>query len=123
MSTAIRITAGEVKVQAELNDSETARAIAAALPIRAEASTWGEEIYFAIPVMCGEENGREVVQLGDLGYWPPGSAFCLFFGKTPASRGDEIWPASPVNLIGRVLGDPTVLKAVQAGAAVIIELA
>ena len=119
----IRIQAGDVEVRAELNDSETARNIADALPIQAQANTWGDEIYFDIPVSCGEENPREVVEMGDLGYWPPGSAFCIFFGPTPASQGDEIRPASPVNIIGRVSGDPTVLKAVPSGATVTIEAA
>ncbi|UCC67983.1 MAG: hypothetical protein JSV79_12865 [Armatimonadota bacterium] len=117
----IRIRAGEVEVRAELNDSDTARNIADALPIEAHANTWGDEIYFEIPVSCGEENPREVVEMGNLGYWPPGSAFCIFFGPTLASQGDEIRPASPVNIIGRVEGDPTALKAVPSGAAVTIE--
>jgi hypothetical protein len=118
--TAIRIAAGNVELTAELDDSETAKAIAQALPIEAQASTWGDEIYFTIPVSCGAENPREVVELGDLAYWPPGSAFCIFFGRTPASEGDEIRPASAVNVIGRVEGDATALKAVPDGARVVI---
>ena len=121
MPKAIQITAGDVEVRAELNDSDTARMIADALPIEATASTWGDEIYFEIPVSCGPENPREVVELGDLAYWPPGSAFCIFFGPTPASSGDEIRPASAVNVIGKVEGDPTVLKSVPSGAPVKIE--
>ena len=69
------------------------------------------------------EDAREVVELGDLAYWPPGSAFCIFFGRTPASRGDEIRPASPVNVFGRVLGDPTVFKSVRSGTTVRVERA
>ena len=115
MSKAIRISAGGVEVRAQLNESETARLIWEALPIEAPASTWGDEIYFEIPVACGEEDPREVVELGDLGYWPPGSAFCIFFGPTPASRGDEVRPASAVNIIGKVQGDAKVLKAVRSG--------
>lgn len=121
MPTAIRIRAGEVEVSAALNDSETARKVAGALPIEARANTWGDEIYFGIPVTCGEEDPKETVDMGDLGYWPPGSAFCIFFGPTPASRGSEIRPASPVNTIGRVEGDPTALKAVRSGEMVRIE--
>jgi len=121
MPTPIRIRAGQVQVEAELNDSETARKISDALPIEAQANTWGDEIYFAIPVSSGEENPKEVVDMGDLGYWPPGSAFCVFFGPTPASQGDEIRPASAVNIIGRVTGDPKVLKAVGSGDSVTIE--
>lgn len=121
MAGRIRITAGDVTAHARLYESETAEAIAAALPLEGEANTWGDEIYFSIPVDCAPENGQEVVDLGDLGYWPPGSAFCLFFGRTPASRGDEIRPASAVNVFGKVEGDPTVFKAVADGARVILE--
>ena len=121
MAGRIRITAGDVTAYAELNDSNTAAAIAAALPLEGRANTWGDEIYFSIPVDCEPENGREVVDLGDLGYWPPGTAFCIFFGRTPASRGDEIRPASPVNVFGKVEGDPTVFKSVPDGAVVTLE--
>ncbi|MFQ6126756.1 MAG: cyclophilin-like fold protein [Candidatus Heimdallarchaeota archaeon] len=78
----------------------TTKAIWEALPIEAKVQTWGDEIYFSIPVDVAEENAKEVVNLGDLGYWPPGAAFCIFFGKTPASKGDEIRPASRVNVFG-----------------------
>ena len=117
----IRITAGTVSAQARLNDSRTARAIWDALPIEAKAQTWGDEIYFAIGVDEAEDSARAVVELGDLGYWPPGKAFCIFFGPTPASRGDEIRPASPVNVVGRVAGDATIFKRVRSGARVVIE--
>ena len=122
MAHEIRITGGDLDVEATLNDTETARAIAAALPIEASANTWGDEIYFGIPVDAGLEDGREVVELGDLGYWPPGRAFCIFFGRTPASQGDEIRPASAVTVIGRVSGDPTVFKLVSSGAQMTIEI-
>ena len=117
----IRITAGTVAVSATLNDTATAGMIWDALPIEASGSTWGEEIYFGIPVVAGEEPGQEVVELGDLGYWPPGSAFCMFFGPTPMSRGAEIRPASPVTVVGRMSGDPTLLKGVPSGATVLVE--
>ena len=120
---AIRITAGTVSAEARLNDSRTARAIWDALPIEAAAQTWGDEIYFAIGVKEDEDAARAVVELGDLGYWPPGQAFCVFFGPTPASRGDEIRPASPVNVVGRVAGDPREFKRVPSGARVVIERA
>ena len=122
MAHEIRITGGDLDVEATLNDTETARAIAAALPIEASANTWGDEIYFGIPVDAGPEDGREVVELGDLGYWPPGKAFCIFFGRTPASQGDEIRPASAVTVIGKVSGDPTVFKQVSSGAQMTIEI-
>ena len=118
---AIKITAGTVAAQATLNDSKTARAIWDALPIEAKAQTWGDEIYFAIGVDEAEDSAKAVVELGDLGYWPPGKAFCIFFGPTPASHGEEIRPASPVNVVGRVTGDATTFKRVKSGARVVIE--
>ena len=80
----------------------TTKAIWDVLPFESKAQTWGDEIYFSIPVAVDEENAKEVVELGDLGYWPPGAAFCIFFGKTPASKGDEIRPASRVNVFGKL---------------------
>ena len=121
MSRNIRITAGSVQQDAALNDTQTAQSVWAALPIAAAANTWGEEIYFGIPVNAALEQGQEVVELGDLGYWPPGRAFCIFFGPTPASRGDEIRPASAVTVIGRVTGDATLFRQVRAGMTVTIE--
>ena len=121
MSRNIRITAGPVEMDAVLNDTNTARAVWNALPITAAANTWGDEIYFGIPVNSDLEQGREVVDLGDLGYWPPGRAFCIFFGPTPASRGDEIRPASAVTVIGQVTGDTTLFKRVRAGTTITIE--
>ena len=117
----IRITAGSVEVEANLDGSATARRIWDALPLSAPAETWGDEIYFSIPVRLGEENPRDVVEMGDLGYWPPGTAFCIFFGPTPASRGGEIRPASAVNVFGRIVGDPKVFKRVRSGTTVRIE--
>ncbi len=122
MPTPIVIRVGDVELRAELNDSETARKIAEVLPIEMGSfNTWGDEIYFSIPVGAGPEDGRETVDLGDLGYWPPGKAFCIFYGRTPASEGDEIRPASPVNPIGRVHGDATVLKGVSRAGGITIE--
>ena len=118
----IRITAGTVSAEAVLNDSATAEKIWNALPIEAEGDTWGDEIYFSIPVKDSPAaDAKDVVQLGDLGYWPPGTAFCIFFGRTPVSRGDEIRPASAVNLIGKVAGDPKVFKKVRSGEKVVLE--
>jgi hypothetical protein len=125
----IRIRAGggpsggrAIEVEAELNDSGTATALWEALPISARANTWGDEIYFGIPVKRDEEQAQATVAMGDLGYWPPGSAFCIFFGPTPASRTpDEIRPASPVNVLGRVKGDATRFKQVRSGETVTIE--
>ena len=121
MAKKIRITAGQVRATATLAESGTAAAIWDALPLEASGSTWGDEIYVSIPVRRAEEDAMETVQLGDLGYWPPGAAFCIFFGPTPASRGDEIRPASPVNVFGRVDGDPLVFKQVASGSRVRLE--
>ena len=114
MAKAIQIKVGELVLEAELNDSETASLIWDALPIESAYNTWGDEIYFEIPVNTGPENGVETVELGDLAYWPPGKAFCIFYGKTPASKGDEIRPASPVNPVGKVHGEVTALKSATA---------
>ena len=110
-------------VEASLTDEspDTAKAVWEALPIEARANTWGDDIYFGIPVDADPENPREVVELGDIAYWPPGNAFCIFFGRTPASRGDEIRPASAVNVFGKVEGDPKVFKKVRSGERVRIE--
>ena len=119
----IQIRAGSVKATAELNDTKTADAIWEALPITAVANTWGDEIYFAIPVKADLEEAQETVSVGDLGYWPPGNAFCIFFGPTPASRGGEIRPASPVNIVGKVIGDAQVFKKVASGTEITLEAA
>lgn len=121
MNRKIQIRAGDVTMKAELNDSKAAEAVWDALPIEERGSTWGDEIYFSIPVQASLEDGQEVVELGDLGYWPPGNAFCIFFGRTPASQGHEIRPASAVEVIGKLLGEPTDFKRVRSGAAVRIE--
>jgi len=110
MSFPVSIIIGGVTIPAELNDSETALKIIDALPIEADFSTWGDEIYFPVPVEMGLEDGKEIVEAGELGYWPPGNAFCIFYGATPGSTEDEIRPASPVNPIGRVVGDPEVFR-------------
>jgi len=117
----ITITVKDIKMGAELNDSNTAQKIWDALPIEGNVNTWGDEIYFSIPVNIGLENAKAVVLEGDLGYWPPGNAFCIFFGLTPASQVDEVRPASPVNIFGKVIGDPKVFKKVSSGAKIIIE--
>ena len=122
MSQKISITAGPAQIEAELNDTDTARAITGALPINASANTWGDEIYFGIAVNVELEDPQEVVDLGDLGYWPPGHAFCIFFGRTPASQGDEIRPASAVTVIGKVSGDPAVFKQVSPGTPISIRV-
>jgi len=112
----IAITVGNLKADAELSDSHTAYEIWKALPIEGTVNTWGDEIYFSIPVKLGAEDARELVSQGQIAYWPPGTAFCIFFGPTPASRGDEIRPASAVNIFGRILGDATIFRKAPPGA-------
>jgi hypothetical protein len=122
MGKKINIHAGSVTVSAEMNDSSTAEKVYDSLPIEGTVNTWGDEIYFEIPVQSAlDDTAREVVEMGDLGYWPTGQAFCIFFGPTPASREDEIRPASAVNILGKVLGDPVALKGVRDGESVTIE--
>ena len=113
----IRILTAGLTLEATLNESKTAEAIWEALPMEAKTNLWGEEIYFPIPVNRAlEEGAKEVVSSGDLGYWPTGHAFCIFFGPTPASRGTEIRAASPVNIIGKVHSALTILRKVKDGA-------
>lgn len=115
----ILIAADEASALAELYDTPTAEAIWNALPIEGEANRWGDEIYFQIPVSLKREAGSSSdVEVGDIGYWPPGHAFCIFFGATPASMGDRPRAASPVNVFGRVRGDATVFKNVEDGAGI-----
>ena len=120
----IRITAGKVSAIAELDSSPTAQEIWNALPFEASASRWGEEVYFEIPVQLEEGAGaRQVMQVGELGYWPVGSAFCIFFGPTPASVDDAPRAYSNVNPFGKLEGDASLFAAVRNGTRVTVERA
>jgi hypothetical protein len=124
MPTEIVIIAADQRVEGFLSDTPAAKALASALPITGEAQLWGDEIYFSVPHVVADldDTATPVVQVGDLGYWPPGKAFCIFFGLTPSSVPGEIRPASAVNLVGRItVGDPCCLKLVPQGATVRIE--
>ena len=121
MDRTIKIKAGTIEVIAELNETRTAEAIWEALPIKGYVNLWGDEIYFSIPVSLEPDDARELVSIGDLGYWPPGTAFCIFFGPTPISKGQEIRPASPVNVFGRIIGDANVLRQVVQGAEITVD--
>ena len=113
----IQITSGDVAIEAELLDTPTGQAITEALPIDGTVNRWGGEIYFTIPVSVGlESDSRDVLEPGELGYWPTGNAFCIFFGATPASQGDECRAASNVNVFGRVAGDLDPLWNIENGA-------
>jgi hypothetical protein len=118
----IKIIIGDLSVEGELNESPTAKKVAEALPIRTIFNTWGEEIYFSIPVDAQlDDTAREEVEIGDLGYWPTGKAFCIFFGQTPMSEPGKILPASAVNIIGKVIGEATKFKQVMQEKEVILE--
>ena len=121
MADTIMIKVGAVAVQAQLNGTSTARALVEILPVKAKVNTWGDEIYFDVPLSMEIEDGKEVVEMGDVAYWPDGPSLCLFFGRTPASRGHEIRAASPVTVMGRIVGDPKVLKSVRSGSVITVE--
>ena len=112
----ITISTEGISLPAELNDSPTAQRIWEALPVEGRANTWGDEIYFEIPVVAEQEpDARAEVEVGELGYWPVGHAFCIFFGPTPVSTDERPRAYSPVNLLGRVIGDATRFRAVKDG--------
>lgn len=118
----IKITIEDIELDAELFDTECAKAIANMLPIETRPNEWGDEFYFEIPIsMPLDETATTKVKIGDIGYWPPGNALAIFFGKTPMSRGSDPVPASEVNLVGRIIGDATILKKVKGAGEIRIE--
>lgn len=123
MSKIMLLTSGTVQMEAELNESKTAALLLGKLPISRIVNTWGDEIYFPIPVEAEAENAATLVEEGDLAYWPEGKCFCIFFGPTPVSTGSAIRPSSPVNLLGRLKGDPKLWKKVEPGNTIKLEKA
>ena len=119
----IKISSGSISTVAELNNTPTAKAIYDALPIEGAANRWGDEIYFVITTdLEAENNAKEVVSEGDVAYWPEGSCFCIFWGRTPASKGNEIRAASKVNVFGKIK-DAYIFKKVKNGDLVSVEKA
>lgn len=120
----IKIFTGEIEAEAELEETPTAKAIYNALPLDGAANRWGDEIYFVIPVRVEmEKDATETVEEGDIAYWPEGSCFCIFFGKTPASKENEIRAASKVNVFGKVKGNARIFQSVRNSDLVILERA
>ena len=123
MTQRIQITVGEVRLLAELTETETAVALLTAMPLTGSGNRWGQEIYFPVAVHQGVgPEAREEMEVGELAYWPPGQAFCIFFGSTPASHDEGPRAASPVNPVGKVLGDCSQLTDVPDGAPIRVEL-
>jgi len=115
----IRFDFGTLALEAELLDTPTARALAAALPLTGSALTWGEEVYFEVPVKLKREaDARAVVTPGEIAYWPDGHCIALGFGRTPISQGDETRLAAPCNVFARALSDVKALARVKAGSRV-----
>jgi hypothetical protein len=116
MGERIVVEVGGLRVEAQLNDSLTAKAVWAALPVQAAARRWGDEVYFELPVHVDQApDAREEMAVGELGFWPVGDAFCVFFGPTPVSKAGEPRAYSPVNPFGAVVGDATLLRAAHEG--------
>ncbi|MGZ6275734.1 MAG: cyclophilin-like fold protein [Syntrophales bacterium] len=122
MPTKVRITIDNVTLGAELFDTACAKAIVEKLPIKAKPDEWGDEYYFEIPVTASlDETATTKVKVGDIGYWPPGRAMAIFFGRTPMSTGSDPVPASAINLVGKIIDDATVIKKAKGAAGIIIE--
>lgn len=121
MSKKIRITTGKVETVAILNNTATAAAIWENLPIEGEVKLWGDEIYFSTSLSLPQENPRETVRKGDIAYWAPEQALCIFFGPTPVSQPGEIRPNSSVDVIGQLMGEADICQSVQEGDKIVIE--
>ena len=122
MSAAIKIVIGNLTLRGEMTDTACAKQIIDKLPIDTRPDEWGDEFYFQIPVKAPlDETATTKVKVGDIGYWPPGNAMAIFFGKTPMSTGADPVPASAVNFVGRILDDATVLKQAKGATRIRIE--
>lgn len=119
----IKIITTQLEMEAKLNESKTTEELWKNLPLEGTVQTWGDEIYFGVPVTAEEENSVSEVNVGDIAYWPDGMFFCIFFGKTPLSTDEAIIPAGPVNVVGSLLGEPTEWRQVPEGELIKIEKA
>jgi hypothetical protein len=119
----IKIVTESTEAFAKINDTKTATAIAEALPFESKAHLWGEEVYFEVPLELEPENGREVLEVGDIAYWSPSRSMCIFFGPTPSSRGNDVRAYSPVTVFGRLIGDAKVFRKVKEGERIRVEAA
>lgn len=120
----IKIEIEDLTIDGELFDTATGKAVFDSLPIRTRFDTWGDEIYFSTSVSQElDDTAKELVEIGDLGYWPTGKAVCIFFGPTPMSAPGEIRPASAVNIIGRIRGDAGRFKTVMSADSITISRA
>ncbi len=118
----ITIFTGDIEAVAELKNTATAKAVYRSLPLDGAANRWGDEIYFVIPVRTdAEKSATEVVEQGDIAYWPEGNCLCIFWGSTPASKGSEIRAASKVNVFGKINGSAKVFSKVKDGDLVVVE--
>ena len=122
MTVKIRIIAGPVSIEADLADTPCGKAIAQMLPLNASINEWGDEFYFQVPAhMPLDDTATRAVKAGDIGYWPPGNAIAIFFGPTPLSSGQDPVPAGEVNIIGRITGDPAILKKAKGASSIRLE--
>lgn len=124
MATNIKITVKNIDIEAEFRDTVCAKAIVEKLPLEASPGEWGDEFYFKIPVTIPlDETATREVELGDIGYWPPGKALAIFFGPTPLSSGADPVPASEVNIVGKIRGDATLLRKAKGASTIRVEKA
>jgi hypothetical protein len=119
----IRISWPKGAVSATLNDTPTARALVAALPLKAKAQTWGEEVYFELPVKAAlEGSAKQVVPPGTVCFWTEGSSLALPWGRTPVSEGDESRLVTRCNVLGAIDGDPRQFASVRNGDSITVSL-
>lgn len=119
----IKIVLHNKIINGELFETECAKKIYDVLPIEGKVNEWGDEFYFTIPVSFGNDNtSTRKVKIGDIGYWPPGQALCIFFGLTPLSMGNDPIPASEVNIVGKILDDPNIFKKFKGTKKIYIEI-